>query len=117
MEAHTESALRNVEVKARVRQPEKLREVAAKLADSPLVELQQNDQFYKRPVEAGDRLKLRREIGRQPQLVWYSREDVSGPKLSKYRLCPLQDEEQAQKLDLLLADCLGKAGQLNKTRL
>lgn len=109
-------ALRNIEVKARIRDISHVRKIAEKLAkDADLNEvLNQSDQFYNSPH--GSRLKLRREDGHPPRLVWYSRPDDAGPKLSTYRLCSLNDDHQANELDLLLADCFGHSGKLEKTR-
>jgi predicted adenylyl cyclase CyaB len=72
---------RNVEIKARVESLEAILERAATLADEGPLEIQQDDTFF---ACANGRLKLRELSPDYGELIFYRREDKSGPKESFY---------------------------------
>jgi len=99
----------NVEIKARARDwPGQLR-LAASLRGRNL-SLFQQDTFFRVPV---GRLKLR-EFGRgAAQLIFYTRTDRSGPKVSTYSIAPVGSPAE---LKALLAEALGMLGVVTKKR-
>jgi predicted adenylyl cyclase CyaB len=99
---------RNIEIKARVHEPEGLRERALSKADS-VVELEQEDRFFKVPK---GRLKLRSVNGRG-ELIYYERPSRAGPKLSRYRVVPIEEKEA---LNQLLDEALGSTTVVKKRR-
>lgn len=74
---------RNVEIKARVRNPQELRSRIASLGGPPPTVLEQTDIFYALPK---GRLKLRQMPGKPAELIYYERPDAAGPKVSGYRI-------------------------------
>jgi adenylate cyclase len=79
---------RNIEIKARARDPHALRERAAALAGGPPQVLEQVDTFFH---AATGRLKLR-ELGTdRGELIWYERANDEGPKESTYVIVPAPD--------------------------
>lgn len=102
---------RNIEIKARAREFEQLRERAAELAtDAPLFYRQQ-DFFYDVPR---GRLKLRRfEDGTPAELIFYQRDDQDGPKASYYTRSPVTN---ADAMHALLATALTTRGIVTKER-
>jgi len=83
--------MRNIEIKARLADIHKAEAVAQRLAGpSPHARLHQIDTYFK--VRSG-RLKLRESSGDKPgaQLVFYRREDHTGPKRSDYELISVPD--------------------------
>ncbi len=101
----------NIEIKARVRDPEALRERAAALADGPAQELRQVDTFF--PVPTG-RLKLRCIEGAPAELIFYQRPDAEGPALSSYRRTEISDPDS---LRASLSQALGPDVTVRKLRL
>ena len=102
---------RNVEIKARVRDPLAIRRAAEQLADDGPHELIQEDTFFPCPDA---RLKLRKlgeEIG---ELIWYSRPDAEGPKESRYERYPTEAPDHLRDV---LARALGVRGVVRKRRL
>lgn len=99
----------NIEIKARVRDPEGFRRTAEALADRQEM-LRQDDTFFVCPH---GRLKLRRFADGAGELIHYERADVAGPKTSHYRLVRIPDP---QGLALALGDALGVAGVVRKVR-
>lgn len=100
---------KNVEIKARVSDWNKIREQAAKMAGAPARELEQEDIFYR---VAGGRLKLRIENGRA-ELIYYVRPNEEGPRESEYMVLPVQDAGVARRL---LAQMHGERGIVRKKR-
>ncbi|HPF35678.1 class IV adenylate cyclase [bacterium] len=100
----------NVEIKARVRDPEAFAAAAAALSDGPVQEIPQHDVFFR--VPAG-RLKLRRFADGTGELIQYSRPDRPGPKTSDYVLAPTT---ACDALREALARALGEAGEVIKRR-
>jgi adenylate cyclase class IV len=70
---------RNVEIKARVRDPDSVRARAQEPANAPAVVLEQEDAFFWGPE---GRLKLRVFPDGKGELIAYRRPDVTGPKTS-----------------------------------
>ena len=89
---------RNVEIKARLADPDRTRARAAELADGPPKTLHQEDVFFRAPR---GRWKLRTESGGDGELIHYERPDADGPKTSRYRLDPVDDADGLRRvLDL-----------------
>jgi predicted adenylyl cyclase CyaB len=79
---------RNIELKARLRDPVGAREAAESLADRPAELQSQCDTYFNC---ASGRLKVREIEGRMAQLIWYERPDRAEAKESDYRLVELAD--------------------------
>jgi predicted adenylyl cyclase CyaB len=100
----------NVEIKARVRDLDGLRETVEMLSDTPPLGIPQDDTFFH---TATGRLKLRVLAKNEGQLVYYEREDTPGPKESHYLVAPVSDP---QALKAVLASALGVRGTVCKQR-
>lgn len=102
---------RNIELKARARAFDELRERAASLAsDAPLI-FRQQDFFYDVPR---GRLKLRQfDDGTPSELIFYQRDDKDGPKASYYTRSPVTNPEA---MHALLATALTTRGIVTKER-
>jgi adenylate cyclase len=101
---------RNVEIKARVRDRAALLARARKIADSPPVEMAQDDTFF---VCSNGRLKLRAFSESKGELIFYKRPDSTAPKESQYVLTPTSCPS---KLRETLALALGECGRVRKKR-
>src|SRR5688572_22639306 len=101
---------RNIELKARLRDPEAARHTAAALATEPGFVERQIDTYFHCPV---GRLKLREIEGREARLVAYVRPDDIRSKGSDYRLVPIAD---AQGLKAALSTTLGIRAIVDKRR-
>lgn len=101
---------RNVEIKARVADPERLRRVVAELAHGPPEELRQQDTFF--VCEEG-RLKLRRFSDGSGELIFYQRPDATGPSESRFSKTPV---DEPITMLTVLGDALGVAGVVRKHR-
>ena len=103
--------MRNIEIKARVRDVE---DFAARLKalrpKNPRV-LVQEDVFF--PVRKG-RLKLRTLGPKSGELIYYTRPDAPGPKTSNYEI--VKTSEPA-KLRAVLTEAFGVRGIVKKVRL
>jgi adenylate cyclase class IV len=102
---------RNVEIKARLGDPVATRCLVELAADGPPEALEQTDTFFR--VGRG-RLKLREASGRGSELIYYERQDRTGPRESRFERCAVPD---APALRSLLASALGVSGQVDKRRL
>jgi len=100
----------NVEIKARVRDPEAFAAAAAGLSDGPVREIAQHDVFFRAPA---GRLKLRRFVDGTGELIQYSRPDGPGPETSDYVLAPTADPDALREA---LARALGETGEVVKRR-
>jgi predicted adenylyl cyclase CyaB len=100
----------NIEIKARVRDPERLRRLAERLSDTPPELLEQHDTFF--PAPRG-RLKLRQLSPGSGELIFYSRPDVAGARQSDYLIA--QTGSPAD-LRAVLTAALGVKGAVTKTR-
>ena len=101
---------RNVEIKARVADPAALRARVAALATEPPVWIGQRDTFFTVPR---GRLKLRRFDDGTGRLIFYERDDTTGPKTSFYSLSTCPD---AREMEAVLTRALGVRGVVEKRR-
>jgi predicted adenylyl cyclase CyaB len=102
---------RNIEIKARAREFDRLREQAATLATEAPLFYRQQDFFYDVPR---GRLKLRRfEDGTPAELIFYQRDDRDGPKASYYTRSPVTNPDAMHSL---LATALTTRGIVTKER-
>ena len=82
---------RNIEVKVRVADPARVRElVLATGAHSTGVEVQ-TDRYYE--LAGGRRVKLRTRAGSAAELIRYDRPETAGVRASDYEVTPVRDEE------------------------
>jgi len=100
----------NIEIKARVSDPDRLQARAAALSDMPVQVIPQEDTFFNVPR---GRLKLRQVSPEEGQLVYYERPDREGPKRSNYLLAPTTEPESLKRA---LTAALGVRGVVRKTR-
>lgn len=100
----------NIELKARVSDPEKLRGTAEALSDRPTVRLEQRDTFFHCP---NGRLKLREFADGTGELIFYTRPDVAGTKQSNYLIAPASKSDE---LHAVLSAALGARQTVQKTR-
>jgi adenylate cyclase class IV len=100
----------NIEIKARARNPERLRMLAERLSDAPPEVIEQHDTFF--ACERG-RLKLRQVSAQSGELIAYSRADICGAKQSDY--CIARTSSPADLLSVLSA-ALGVQRTVTKTR-
>ena len=101
---------RNVEIKARLADPDATERLVARAAGGPPVLLRQTDTFFRVP---SGRLKLREFSDRPAELIWYERPDTLEPKGSRFERVAVPD---AGALRDLLGDALGVRGVVAKTR-
>ena len=101
----------NIEIKARLREPARIRQFLEKATGGPPQVIEQEDTFF--PVASG-RLKVRILGHRRGELIAYRRTDAAGPKVSEYLVVPTA--EPALLRDALAA-ALGVRGTVRKTRL
>jgi adenylate cyclase class IV len=101
---------RNIEIKARVRDPEALRRKAASLSDCSPEIIRQEDTFFRSPR---GRLKLREMPSARAQLIFYERPDQNGPKLSNYQIF---ETDNPVELKAVLSAMLGIRGVICKER-
>lgn len=101
---------RNVEIKARVSDPEQLKSVAMALGGGEGTIIVQEDTFFNSP---NGRLKLREIKGSKSQLIQYSRADEGGPKLSDFYISEVDD---AESMKTVLGKSMGVKGVVSKTR-
>lgn len=100
----------NIEVKARLADPDRTRALATSIAGVPVAVLQQCDTFF--PCASG-RLKLRELSAGAGELIAYSRPDTAGSKRSDY--CVFRTDDPAS-LGVVLAAALGTRQIVSKTR-
>ncbi len=101
---------RNVEIKARVRDLERVRARAEALSDAPAVVLEQRDTFFRVP---DGRLKLRVFPDGKGELIAYRRPDAIRPKTSEYFV---YRTAHPQELEEVLSRTLGVRGVVEKKR-
>ena len=99
-----------LEIKAKVKNLDEVKLVAASLSASDGRIIKQRDVFFK--VDSG-RLKLRFLEEEDSQLVFYVRDDQGGPKLSDYSIATISKPEE---LLVTLGQALGVRGEVRKTR-
>lgn len=100
----------NIEIKARVADPETLLAAAKNLVGAEPEIIKQTDTFYR--VATG-RLKVREFADGTGELIFYQRPDAEGPKTSDYAISRTTDGAALQKL---LTAALPVRGVVRKTR-
>lgn len=100
----------NVEIKAKVSNPDQFAGKAASLSQSEGTIIRQHDTFFE---GARGRLKLRDFMNGSGQLIYYERPDTDGPKLSRYSISPTSDPSSLRNV---LSDALGIKGEVKKER-
>lgn len=100
----------NIEIKARVPDPQALQVRAEALSQTPLEIIEQEDTFFNIPR---GRLKLRWLSPTRGQLIYYTRPDQSGPKQSHYLIAETPDPASLQEV---LTEALGVRGVVRKRR-
>jgi len=103
--------LRNVEIKAILRDRAAVLAAAANKSDGPPETIVQHDFFF--PCSKG-RLKLRVFESGCGELIRYERDDVAGARSSHYQIVRTSDPEVL--LDIL-SHALGRIGEVRKTRI
>ncbi len=101
---------RNIEIKARIEDLDRTRQLVAQAADRGPERLTQTDTFFN--VSVG-RLKLREFSDSQAELIYYKRPDAPGPTESRYERVPVTDLLPHREL---LSAALGVVGQVQKER-
>jgi adenylate cyclase, class 2 len=100
----------NIEIKARCDDIERTEENLNSLGAGPAGTFHQKDTYFK--VDKG-RLKLRELEPDEGHLIFYTREDVPGPKRSDYELAFTSDPEAMRGI---LSKLLGISIEVEKTR-
>jgi predicted adenylyl cyclase CyaB len=101
---------RNVEIKARIEDLVKIRQLVTKVAGGEPEILSQVDTYFS--VETG-RLKLREFSDTEADLIYYLRPDACGPTESHYQRISISEP---QSLRDLLTGALGVRGEVRKHR-
>ena len=102
---------RNVEIKARVVDYHAFLGRVKRIAESDPVEIMQDDTFFYCP---NGRLKLREFSPEEGQLIFYQRNNTTGPKESRYFIAPISDPGSLRNT---LSLALGISGRVRKRRL
>ncbi len=100
----------NIEIKARARDIARQLRLAIEMSPTPAQEMWQEDVFFNAP---SGRLKLRIFENRTGELIYYDREDSTGPRVSRYFISRTNDP---QGLRDVLAVSLGVRGVVKKRR-
>lgn len=101
---------KNIEIKARLRDPDRAHAQAGKLSGRRATAIEQEDVFF--PTPRG-RLKLRHFGDGRGELIAYSRPDLPGPKQSEYHIHPTADPQSMLRV---LKCSLGVRGVVRKRR-
>jgi predicted adenylyl cyclase CyaB len=101
---------RNVEVKARIDDIEKLKVKVAGIADKCPIEIFQDDTFFACP---NGRIKLRTFSVNKAELIFYQRPNHSGPKESVYSIAPITSPDKTREV---LSQGYGQTGRVRKHR-
>jgi predicted adenylyl cyclase CyaB len=100
----------NIEIKARVRDFNKIRRRAEQLSDTRVEVIPQEDTFFNTPQ---GRLKLRLLSQNEGQLIYYTRPNQEGPKRSDYHIFLTSEPENLKRV---LELAYGIRGIVRKTR-
>jgi predicted adenylyl cyclase CyaB len=100
----------NVEIKARARNPVRLKSLAEVLTLTPSQLIVQEDTFFAVPR---GRLKLRKFSSKSAELIYYEREGGPGPKESRYSISLTSEPDS---LKAVLQQALGVLGCVRKQR-
>ena len=101
---------KNIEIKARIYEPDLTHKIAASLSDQPVKIIQQEDIFFH--CDNG-RLKLRILSPTSGELIHYQRRDTIGPKASTYHIVVTDNPQQ---LRAVLAAAYGEKVTVRKSR-
>lgn len=102
---------RNIEIKARIKYFNTMKEKIEKISETPEELIVQYDTFFKVP---DGRLKLRSTSLDKGELIYYERDDKRGPTKSTYNTVPVGNT--AIMLEIL-NKTLGAIGEVKKKRL
>lgn len=102
---------KNIEIKARIDSIAALLPAVKKIATSGPQEILQDDTFF--PCANG-RLKLRAATAEENVLVFYKREDKTGPKENSYIIAKVPEPDIMREL---LAKAYGVSGRVKKRRI
>jgi predicted adenylyl cyclase CyaB len=100
----------NIEIKARVLDFPRLKELVEQLSDTTSQVIPQEDTFFNCP---DGRLKLRELNSQHGQLVYYRRPDIAGPKHSDYHIFDTNDPVGLKEI---LSRAYGVRGVVSKVR-
>lgn len=100
----------NIEIKAKAVHFTQQKQIAERISDSPGKAIYQEDIFFQVPQ---GRLKLRILSPNEGELIYYEREDKTGPKRSQYQLTLTHDPTG---LNETLRQALGVLGTVRKKR-
>jgi predicted adenylyl cyclase CyaB len=100
----------NIEIKAKAGDPAHLRCILEELCTAPAEAIPQEDIFFQ---TGNGRLKLRILRADYGELIYYERDNVTGPKRSSYLITPCADPAS---LTVLLSAALGTRGVVRKHR-
>ncbi len=101
---------RNTEIKARLADFVRAEQVLKSLKIKKSAVIRQSDIFFECPQ---GRLKLRRFPDHTGELIYYRREDLTGPKISTYHIYRTSDPAGLEKILALAYPVLG---EVNKVR-
>jgi len=101
---------RNVEIKARLSNPDHTASIAAQIADSGPVIIDQEDVFFN--CSKG-RLKLRKFSDKTGELIYYNRDSGNGPSECNYSILKISDPTLIHSI---LTEALGVRGVIRKSR-
>ena len=102
---------RNIEIKARVDNPEEMRSSVLAISDTEVETIWQEDVFFEC---SNGRLKLRKCPDGTGQLIYYDRPNLNGPRESNYIITPVH---HPGPLEESLARSNGVRGIVRKRRL
>ncbi len=101
---------KNIEIKAKVEDLEKLRKRVERICDGVGEEIGQEDIFFRNSL---GRFKLRILASDLGQLIFYQRSDLAGPKLSNYLIYDTADPEGLREV---ISQAAGVRGTVRKRR-
>lgn len=101
----------NVEIKAKVHDLNKLQKTIEAISDTPVQEIFHEDIFFH---TSKGMLKLRTLSADSSQVIYYERENTSGPKLSNYHIYPTTNPVSLKRS--LSSECTVR-GTVKKKRL
>ncbi len=100
----------NIEIKAKISDLEEIKDLIGQLCGADPIILNQRDIYYK--VKNG-RLKLRIFSVNEGELIYYERENITGPKRSEYSIYKTIDPV---KLNEMLSSSMQVSGVVEKKR-
>ncbi|XP_025414760.1 uncharacterized protein LOC112686605 [Sipha flava] len=106
---------RNVEIKARINDlkaaKQRISNLKSNTSEDIDVIINQEDTFYNLPAGNKGKLKFRKIQGSDSELIFYEREEITGPKLSDFHRCKVPDD-----IKEFLSTTLGTWGIVKKVR-